>query len=847
MSDKINILHQTVGPVYASVGHELVLRLVVSVADFKDYIVEWKLNGQSVPAEQVTEPDQSLYIAEMTDQQFGTYTARVKLKENPQEYVDIKPILVERRIFIAPQDQSPTYIYKRLGESLDIFATPFIEDNHNAAYIWYKNHVLLDPSKIRNNISVHVDRVGYEDFGNYTCKVFVEDDARSHYWIDPVVVEQNTDAPKVHITEQYESSVTIPEDGRLELVAHVVSDDTTRPIEYVWIHNGKIVPDQNGQSLIITHVTKADAGIWRMEVRQAETTVYSKDCNVIISDHAFFRIIQQPQTLNVGAGALGLFRVDYATNYSPVKIQWYVQKNGEPEFKPIVGAVDKELHIIPATNEFNQAKYKAKLTYGDNITVDTEEASLLVGAAPTIRITQQPQQLSNVRVSSAQSLICQATTDYEHYKLDYQWYKDNELLPGKTSNALHFSAITKADEGQYKCVVSMGIQNHRITQESNPVQVTVDDSKSTLNITVQPKAVSIRSGGQWALSITATSNDALPVRYRWFKDGEDLFPTGIEQRNVYGEDHAQLSSTGIYTCRVSAGFGDHRVSKMSEAVRVLITDDPTVVPNDTRITIHPQDANINYNQRIMLHAQATNTIGIKPSYQWKKDGQIIPGANDEVLIIDHAKPSDAGTYTAVVTAAERTLETNPAVIALNPHTNINILQHPVDVVAKEGQDQDIVLKADAEHITPNKVVSWKWHKVQGGKDSVIQGANDKTYTIPKDQISKDKDQATYYAEITDDAGHVAHTEKIRVVFTTAQLKRYVHPIPWRRTSFQYQGYWVMDEIDRCNREGLNWLEDFTHTRYPDEIETIAASLHHYSNTHVLESRNGYLVDGTQLF
>ena len=57
----------------------------------------------------------------------------------------------------------------------------------------------------------------------------------------------------------------------------------------------------------------------------------------------------------------------------------------------------------------------------------------------------------------------------------------------------------------------------------------------------------------------------------------------------------------------------------------------------------------------------------------------------------------------------------------------------------------------------------------------------------------------------------------------------------------------MDEIDRCNNEGLNWLEDFEHTKYPEEIETIAASLHHYSNTHVLESRNGYLVDGTQLF
>lgn len=847
MSNKINVLHQTMGPVYASVGRELVLKIVVSTADFKDYIVEWKLNGQSVPADQVSDADQSLYIESMEANQFGTYSARVKLKEDPQEYVDIKPILVERRIFIAPHDQSPTYIKKRLGEELDIFATPFIEENREAAYIWYKNHVLLSGDKTPDNISVHVDRVTYEDFGNYTCKVFVKDDARSFYWISPVVVEQNTDAPVVHITEHYEPVVTILEDSRLNLEVTVETDDKTRPLEYVWIHNGRMVVDQNGTAMTIPHVTKADAGIWRLEVRQADTTVYSKDCKVIVSDNAFFRIIQQPQNVNVGAGALAAFRVDYATNYSPVKIQWYRQKTGEPAYRPIADATDKEIHIIPATQELNQAKYKARLTYGNNQTVETQEASLLVGAAPEIQITQQPQAINNVRVSSAQTLTCRATTEYEHYKLDYQWYKNNNLIPGKTSNSLHFSSIAKIDEGTYKCVVSMGIQNHRITKESNEVQVTVDDSRSTIQIDVQPKAVSVRSGAQWALTIQASSNDALPVRYRWFKDGEDLFPAGVEQRNVYGEDHAQLSSTGVYTCRVSAGFGEHRVSQMSEAVRVLITDDPTVVPNDLRITTQPQGKNVNYNERIMLHAQATNTIGIKPSYQWKKDGKIIPGANSDVLVIEHAKPTDAGRYTAVITAAERTIETNPAEITMSPHKNINIMKHPVDVVAKEGQKQDITLEAHAEHIDENKAVQWKWHKIQNGVDTVIPGATEKKYTIPKDQISKQAHQATYYAEVTDDQGHIVHTEKVRVVFTTAKLKRYVHPIPWRRTSFQYQGYWVLDEIDRCNREGLNWLEDYTHTKYPEEIETIAASLHFYSNTHVLESRNGYLVDGTQLF
>ena len=846
MSNKINLLKQTMGPVYASVGRELLLKIEVTTADFKDYIVEWKLNGQSVPEEQVFDADQSLYIAEMQENQFGTYTARIKLAENPQEYIDIKPILVERRFFIAPQDQSPTYIYKRVGETLDIFATPFIEDGKQFDTIWYKNHIMLNPDKVRDK-NVHVDRVTWDDFGNYTCKVFVTDDARSHYWISPVVVEENDKPPVIHIQEHYTDSVTVMEDARLDLEVTVKSDDATRPIEYTWIHNGKIVPGQDGTAMIIPYVSKKDAGIWRLEVRQADMVVYSKDCKVFVSGRSFFRISQQPVNTNVPQLTPAVLKVDFVTNYTTAKIPWLRQKTGEQEFTPIVGATEKELHIIPATAELNQAKFKARITYGENQNIESEVATLLVGPSPTITITQQPQQINNVRVSSSQTLTCRAESNYEHFKLDYQWYKDDELIPNKTDESLHFSSITKADEGQYKCIVSMGIENHRITKESNAVQVTVDATRSTLNITQQPQAVNVRSGGVWSLKVEASTNDALPLRYRWFKDGQDLFPSGVEQRNVYGEDHAQVTSTGVYTCRVSAGFGEHRVSQMTNAARVIVTDDPHIVPNDTRVTVHPQDTHVNYNQRIMLHAQATNTIGVKPTYQWKKDGEIIPGATSDVLVIEHAKPSDAGHYTAVITAAEKTVETNAAEVTMTPHQNINILKHPVDVVAKEQQKQDITLEAHAEHVDDSKVVSWQWHKIKDGRDNEILGATQKVFTIPHADISKNEHQATYYAVVKDDQGHVAHTEKVRVVFTTATLKRYVHPIPWRKTSFQYQGFWVMDEIDRCNREGLNWLEEFAHTKYPEEIETIAASLHHYSNTHVLESRNGYLVDGTQLF
>lgn len=845
MSNKINIIKQTEGTVYANKGKELTLRLLVSTQDHAPYIVEWRKDGVSVPAEQIEDKTNFLYIKDFQPEQAGVYTARVKLQENQLEYVDSQPITVIRIPWIAPEDQSDTYMEKRLGEELRVFATAQVEEGYNKAVIWYKNHIQLSPDKILDD-NVRVPRVGYEDFGNYTCKVFVREDARAHYWISPVVVEQNHKAPVIKLSEQYPDSITVPEDAPLELNVLVDSDNKVDPITYAWVHDGRLVPGEYTRTLHKSHVTKEDAGIWRLEVSQADTMIYSKDCKVIVGDHAFLRISKQPLTDNVPAGGVSHFSVDFVTSYPDAKIQWYKKSNTDPEFQPIVDATEKVL-VVPALPTNNETKYKAKITYGRNLSVETEEASLLVGEAIAITITDQPVAIENARVGASKSLICRATSNYPHFKLDYQWYKDEVLLVGQNKEALHFSSIAKVDEGTYKCAVSTGVQNHRIIKESNSVRVSVDDSKASLTITVQPKSVKVRSGGKWLIKVEATTNDVLPLVYRWFKDGKDI-SNGVENLNHYGEDHAQIESSGVYTCKVIAGIGAHRNSKTTDPVNVIISDDPEVVPNDLLITKQPIDKTAKYNEQIVLHAQGTTSIGVTPHYQWYKDGQPLPGENHEALVISHVKPSDVGTYTAKISAAEQVLETDPAHVTLLPHENINIISHPVDVVAKEGKDaKDIVLEATADHVDEAKQVTYQWHRIHDGKDTIIQNATQKKYVVPKDQVSKASNEGTYYAEIKDDAGHVKQTEKIRVVFTTATIKGYVHPIPWRNTSFQWQGYWVMDEIQRCIKEGLDWLTDFEHTKYPKEVETIAAALHVYNNTHVLESRNGYLIDGTQLF
>jgi hypothetical protein len=57
------------------------------------------------------------------------------------------------------------------------------------------------------------------------------------------------------------------------------------------------------------------------------------------------------------------------------------------------------------------------------------------------------------------------------------------------------------------------------------------------------------------------------------------------------------------------------------------------------------------------------------SYQWAKNGSIVPGATSQTLIITNAKPSDGGTYTVACTDTTGTATSQGAVLTVIPKPN----------------------------------------------------------------------------------------------------------------------------------------------------------------------------------
>jgi hypothetical protein len=83
------------------------------------------------------------------------------------------------------------------------------------------------------------------------------------------------------------------------------------------------------------------------------------------------------------------------------------------------------------------------------------------------------------------------------------------------------------------------------------------------------------------------------------------------------------------------------------------------------IVTHPQDRIVTEGQSVVFTVAADGTAPL--SYQWKRDGTNIPGATDARYTLDRTAVQDDGaTFSCVVTNAAGSVETDSALLGVNP-------------------------------------------------------------------------------------------------------------------------------------------------------------------------------------
>lgn len=138
------------------------------------------------------------------------------------------------------------------------------------------------------------------------------------------------------------------------------------------------------------------------------------------------------------------------------------------------------------------------------------------------------------------------------------------------------------------------------------------------------------------------------------------------------------------------------------------------------ITQQPTGQTVNEGGTLTLSILATNATG----YQWKKDGEDIPSANSATYTKQSVAPSDAGSYTCVVSGEGGTSVTSDtATVTVNALPVIT--QQPSSQTINEGGNINL-------EVTATGATGYQWKKDGSDIPSATNAAYSKSGALPAD-------------------------------------------------------------------------------------------------------------------
>lgn len=228
--------------------------------------------------------------------------------------------------------------------------------------------------------------------------------------------------------------------------------------------------------------------------------------------------------------------------------------------------------------------------------------------------------------------------------------EDGTVIPGATGTTYSVFNAATTDAGTY---------NVTVTGDCTPsinasAKLTIT---SAAKITTQPIDVSVCEGERATFTVVATG----AVSYQWRKNGVNISGATNASFSISSVNPSDASS---YECVVTGGCPPNETSVKAK----LTVNKPAAITSDIR------DLSICVGDPISL---TIGVIGSGASYQWRKDGKDIVGANGpSYSIIKSAQATDAGVYDVEVTTLGCKGKLNSAKATITVNVPFSITANP---------------------------------------------------------------------------------------------------------------------------------------------------------------------------
>ncbi|MGA8429097.1 MAG: immunoglobulin domain-containing protein [Candidatus Sulfotelmatobacter sp.] len=428
----------------------------------------------------------------------------------------------------------------------------------------------------------------------------------------------------------------------------------TSPLSYQWKKSGTAIPGATSASYTTPATTSADNGS-QFEVSVSNSAGSVTSAAAMLSVNSAPSIMTQPSSQTVSVGQEATFAV-VASGTAPLSYQW--QKAGAN----IAGATSASYATAAVALSDNSSQFQV---------VVSNMAGSITSAAATLSVTSSPSistQPSSQTVTAGQTATFTVVA-FGTAPLSYQWQKGGANISGATSASYTTPATVSSDNGsQFQVTVS----NASGSVTSSAATLTVNSPPS---ITTQPANETVTAGQTATFSVAAAGT--APLSYQWQKGGA----------NISGATSASYTTPAT---SLSDNASQFQVVVSNVAGNVTSTAATLTVNSQPAITTQP------VNQTVVAGESATFTVaatGTAPlSYQWKKGGANIAGANSASYATPATALSDNGSqFDVVVSNSFGSITSNTVTLTVTAMATVDVTTYQYDNTRAGVNQQETTL------------------------------------------------------------------------------------------------------------------------------------------------------------